>query len=48
VLKGARPVTVTLEEPQYDAVERLAAEGGVSLASIVREAVEAYTTRRKR
>ena len=48
MLKGARPVTVTLEQPQYAAVEELAAEDGVSLASIVREAVEAYTTRRKR
>ena len=48
VLKGARPVTVTLEEPQYEAIEELAAEDGVSLASIVREAVEAYTARRKR
>jgi len=48
VLQGARAVTVTLEEPQYAAVERLAAEDGVSLASIVREAVKAYTVRRKR
>jgi hypothetical protein len=47
VLQGARAVTVTLEQPQYAAVERLAAEDGVSLASIVREAVEAYTVRRK-
>jgi len=48
VLKDARAVTVTLEEPQYEAVERFAAKDGVSLASIVREAVEAYTVRRKR
>ena len=48
VLKGARAVTVTLEEPQYGAVQRLAAQDGVSLASIVREAVEVYTVRRKR
>jgi len=48
VLQGARAVTVTLEQPQYEAVERFAVKDGVSLASIVREAVEAYTVRRKR
>ena len=48
VLAGARPVTVTFQGTEYAAVERLAAEEGVSFASIVREAVRAYTARRKR
>ena len=41
-------MTVTLEAPQYEAVERFAAEDGVSLASIVRDAVGAFTAKRKR
>lgn len=48
VLKGARPVTVTLQDSEYEHVERLAAEDGVSFASIVREAVQAYIARRRR
>jgi hypothetical protein len=48
VLQGARAVTVTLEEPQYEAVEEFAATDGVSLASIVRKAIDAYLSRRGR
>lgn len=41
-------LTVTLEGREYEAVERLAEKRGVSFASVVREAVRAYTARRKR
>ena len=48
VLKRATAVTVTLEGPEYEAVERLAEDRGVSFASVVREAVKSYTARRKK
>ncbi len=48
VLKRARAVTVTLEGPDYQAIERFAEERGVSFASVVREAVKSYTARRKK
>jgi len=48
VLKGARTVSVTLEAADYEVVEHLAEQRGVSFAAVVREAVAAYTARRKK
>jgi hypothetical protein len=48
ILDGARTLSVTLEEADYEAVERLAETRSVSFASVVREAVKAYTARRKK
>jgi predicted DNA-binding ribbon-helix-helix protein len=48
VLRGARTVSVTLEDAHYEAVERLAEQRGVSFAAVVREAVASYMARRKR
>jgi predicted DNA-binding ribbon-helix-helix protein len=48
VLKGARTVSVTLEDAHYEAIERLAQQRGVSFAAVVRDAVAAYTAKRKR
>jgi predicted DNA-binding ribbon-helix-helix protein len=39
---------VTLEDAHYEVVERLAEQRGVSFASVVREAVAAYTARQKK
>ena len=48
ILEGAKTLSVTLEESEYEAVQRLADERGVSFASVVREAVKAYSARRKK
>jgi predicted DNA-binding ribbon-helix-helix protein len=48
VLDGARTLSVTLEDSDYEAVEHLAEARGVSFAKVVREAVKAYMARRKK
>ena len=48
VLKAARTITVTLEEADYKAVQRLAEGRGDSFASVIRAALRAYLKRRKR
>ena len=48
VLKGAKTLSVTLEETEYEAIQGLAEARGVSFATVVREAVKSYTARRKR
>ena len=47
-LKDTKALTVTLEGADYDAVDELAEKRGVSLGTIVREAVQAYVTRRRK
>jgi hypothetical protein len=46
-LNGAERLSVSLEEPEYKAVERLAEKRGVSIASVIREAVKAYVAKRR-
>ena len=48
VLKGATTLSVTFEASDHKAVERLAEKRGVSVASVVREAVKTYMARRKK
>ena len=48
VLKDAKPLTVTLEGPDFDAVVREADRRGVSLGTVVREAVKSHLSRRRR
>lgn len=48
VLKDAVSFTMDLEGPQIDALEKIARERGVSIASLVREAVEAYLVRQRK
>jgi predicted transcriptional regulator len=40
-------LTVSLEETEHEAVEGLAEKRGVSIASIIREAVREYVARRR-
>ncbi|HXK21796.1 MAG TPA: ribbon-helix-helix protein, CopG family [Myxococcota bacterium] len=47
-LKRPARFTLDLEGPQMDALEKIAEERGVSVASVVREAVAAYLARRDR
>lgn len=47
-LSDTRALTVTLEGADYDVVERLAQERGVSLSTVVRAAVRAYVKRHGR
>ena len=47
-LKDAVSFTGDLEREQAEALEAIAEERGVSVASLVREAVAAYVKRRKR
>ena len=47
-LKDAKALTVTLEGTDYEAVDELAEKRGVSLGTIVREAVQAYVARRRK
>ena len=46
-LKGAKTFSVTLDQSDYQDVERLADKRGVSIAAIIPDAVKAYTARRK-
>ena len=48
VLEDPVSVTLDLERPHADGLRSLAAEEGVSLASLVRAAVETYLKRRRR
>jgi hypothetical protein len=48
VLKRARTVSVTLEAADYEAVEHLAEQRGVSFAAVIRDAVKTYMARRKK
>ena len=47
ILRDARPLTITLDGPDYEAVARLAEKRGASLGAVVREAVKTYVARRK-
>ena len=47
-LKDTKALTVTLEGADYQAVDELAEKRGVSLGTIVREAVQAYVARRRK
>ncbi len=48
VLKDAHSFAVTLDGVDYEAISREADERGVSLGTIVREAVKGYMARRRR
>lgn len=47
-LKDPHRYTMDFEGPQMDALEAIAQERGTSIASVVREAVDAYLRRRRR
>ena len=47
-LKDTKALTVTLEGADYEAIDKLAEKRGVSLGTIVREAVQAYMARRRK
>ena len=46
-LKGKVALTVTLESRDYAKVEKIADREGISLASVIRDAVKAYRGRRR-
>ncbi len=48
ILKDPVTVTTDVERPDMDALEAIAVERGVSVASLVRAAVAAYVTRQRR
>ncbi len=48
ILKDAKTLTVTLEGKDYQGVAREADRRGVSLGTIVRDAVKAHLARRRR
>ena len=48
VLKGAKTITVTLEEADYGAVQELAEAREVSFATVIRAALRAYLKRQRR
>ncbi len=47
-LKDTKALTVNQEGADYEAVDRLAEKRGVSLGTIVREAVQAFVARRRK
>lgn len=47
-LKDARSVTLFVEGPDFEALEEIAEERGVSVASLIREAVSAHLRRLRR
>ncbi len=48
MLTDARTLTVTFDGPDYDTVARQADKRDVSLGTVIREAVKAYVSRRRR
>lgn len=48
VLQDPVSVTLDLEEPQIERLREIADERGVSVASLIRQAVDAFLARRKK
>ena len=46
-MKGSVTLSINLEQADYDKVLRIADREGVSLASVIRDAVKTYRSRRR-